>query len=97
MMYDLLKEFIKPEMLVLIPVLYVIGIGLKTSAVFPDKYIPLVLGLIGVFVVIRYLVSTEPVLTKQALALVLFTGLTQGVLVTGASVYVNQLIKQSKE
>ncbi len=30
-MYELLKEFIKPEMLVLIPILYLIGIAIKRS------------------------------------------------------------------
>ena len=32
-MYDLLKEFIKPEFLVLVPVLYLIGMAVKRSSV----------------------------------------------------------------
>ena len=34
-MYDLLKEFIKPEFLVLVPVLYMLGMAAKRSKVYP--------------------------------------------------------------
>lgn len=47
-MYDMLKEFIKPEFVVLIPVLYLIGMGLKRSSAVFDRTIPLVLGAAGV-------------------------------------------------
>ena len=37
-MYDMLKELIKPELIVLIPVLYLVGAGLKKSAVQDRQY-----------------------------------------------------------
>ena len=45
-MYELLKEFVKPELLMLIPGLYLVGIGIKKSAA-ADKHIPLILGCTG--------------------------------------------------
>lgn len=41
------QDYIKTELLVLIPVLYLIGIGLKKSKM-PDKWIPITLGVIAV-------------------------------------------------
>ena len=39
-MEQVLKEFVKPELLILIPVLYIIGAGLKISK-FKDNFIPI--------------------------------------------------------
>lgn len=41
---ETMKELIRPELLVLIPVLYFTGMGLKKSASVLDKHIPLLLG-----------------------------------------------------
>ena len=46
-LFEAFKEFIKPELLILIPVLYLIGIGMKKSEI-KDKFIPLLLGTIAV-------------------------------------------------
>ena len=42
------QDYIKSELLVLIPVLYFIGMGLKKSNL-ADKWIPLVLGIVSIF------------------------------------------------
>lgn len=42
-----ITNYIQPELLVLIPALYFIGVGLKKTAV-TDRFIPLVLGAAGV-------------------------------------------------
>ena len=46
-LFEAFKEFIKPELLILIPVLYLIGIGMKKSEV-KDKFIPLLLGIVAI-------------------------------------------------
>ncbi len=77
-------EFITENALLLIPVLNVIGAILKGVEKFPDKYIPLVLLGFGILGAVALLgISAESVI--------------QGVLVTGASVYGNQLVKQLKK
>lgn len=87
------NEFIKPELLILIPVLYLIGSAIKKSAI-DDRHIPLILGAVGVVFAAIYLFAAEPIQGAQAVATALFTAFTQGVLCAGASVYANQIVKQ---
>lgn len=90
------EEFIKPELLILIPVLYVIGIGLKKSKL-SDTLIPLVLGEIAVVLSAAWAIATTDISTFKDVAYALFISVTQGILSAGASVYVNQLYVQSKK
>lgn len=90
-MLEAVKEFVKPELLVLIPVLYFVGAGLKRSET-EDKYIPYILGFASVGLAALYVCGTEGITLIGV-----FTAITQGILCAGASVYVNQLIKQRKK
>lgn len=90
------QQFIKPELLILIPVLYLIGVGIKKSNV-PNKRIPLLLGVLGVLFAGLYIGATVEINGVQGFLTALFTALTQGVLCAGASVYANQLVKQAKK
>ena len=91
-----LEEFIKPELLILIPVLYVVGIGLKKSTM-PDNQIPLVLGVISIILSGAWVLATSDISTLKDAAYALFVSVTQGVLSAGASVYFNQIHVQSKK
>ncbi len=91
-----LKEFIKPELLILIPVLYVVGIGLKKSKL-SNTLIPLVLGGIAIVLSAAWVIATSDISTLKDVAYALFISVTQGILSAGASVYVNQLYVQSKK
>lgn len=91
-----LKEFIKPELLILIPVLYVVGIGLKKSKL-SDTLIPLILGGIAIVLSAAWVIATSDISTLKDVAYALFISVTQGILSAGASVYVNQLYVQSKK
>lgn len=91
-----LKEFIKPELLILIPVLYVVGIGLKKSKL-SDTLIPLILGGIAIVLSAAWVIATSDISTLKNVAYALFISVTQGILSAGASVYVNQLYVQSKK
>lgn len=90
------QEFIKPELLILIPVLYFIGIGIKKSAI-RDSWIPLILGGTGILLSGIYLFAVEEINGTQAIATAIFTAITQGILCAAASVYTNQLIKQAQK
>lgn len=92
-----LTEYINPELLVLIPVLYLIGIGFKKSERIRDKDIPLLVGVIGVIFAVLYTVATTSTTGPQDIVMMLFSSITQGILCAGASVYVNQLVKQSSK
>lgn len=91
-----LKELIKPELLILIPVLYVVGIGLKKSKL-SDTLIPLILGGIAIVLSSAWVIATSDISTLRDIAYALFISVTQGILSAGASVYVNQLYVQSKK
>ena len=90
------EEWIKPELLILIPVLYIIGIGVKKSKI-PDKRIPLLLGAVSVVLSASWIVATTNIPTWRDAAYVLFASVTQSILSAGASVYCNQLYVQSKK
>lgn len=76
-------EYIVENALVLVPVLNVIGMIVKNTEKIPDKYIPLILLFFGI-------AGTIAILGLSAHSVV------QGVLVTGAAVYGNQVVKQLK-
>ena len=78
-----IQKFIIEQALILVPVLYVLGMILKSSRV-EDKFIPVILLIIGV---------------ALSLFLVGFNvqGVIQGVLVAGSAVFVNQVSKQLKQ
>ena len=67
---------------------------LKQAAFIKDKYIPLVLGIVGIFVCGIYVVSVAAFATVQDILSAIFAAITQGILVAGLSNYVNQIIKQ---
>ena len=46
---ELLEGYIRPELMLLVAVLYLVGSGLKRSREVPDSLIPLLLGAFGVF------------------------------------------------
>ncbi len=89
-----IMEFIKPELLVLIPALYFIGCMLKKSQTFADKYIPLILGLTGIVLCALWVAGTSTLETPQEIMLAVFTAIVQGIIVAGLSVYANQIYKQ---
>ena len=91
---EMLKEFIQPELLVLVPVLYAIGVGMKKSERIKDNYIPAILGIIGIVLAGLWCCSTANLSSGQDIATCIFAAITQGILCASASVFVNQLIKQ---
>jgi len=88
-------EFVKPELLALVPVLYFLGIAMKRAEAFADKYIPTALGVAGVALAAIWVAGTSTLGTPQEILLAIFTALVQGIICAGLSVYCNQLIKQA--
>jgi len=89
---EVFKEFIKPEMLILIPVLYAIGTFLKSTLLIKDKFIPLFLGVLGIILAVVWVLATESMATMQDGLMAAFVAITQGILCAGASVYINQTV-----
>ena len=51
-------EYIKPELLILIPVLYIIGMAAKKTSLIANKLIPLIVGTIGILLSVIYVLAT---------------------------------------
>ena len=71
-------NFIKPELLILVPVLYTIGLGIKKSNV-QDKYIPLILGVVSIFLSTLWVISTSDIKNWQDVVYAVFISITQGI------------------
>ena len=89
-----IMNYVQPELIVVALVLYFIGMGLKKAEAVPDKYIPLILGGIGIILCAVWVLSTGPLENLQDAAMAVFTAVIQGILVAGLSTYVNQIVKQ---
>ena len=89
-----IMNYIKPELLVLIPVLYFLGTGLKRSDAVLDKHIPLLLGAAGVALALLWVLASSDMAGAQDILQAIFAAVTQGILCAGCSVYVDQLGKQ---
>ena len=77
---DFLK-YITENAIILVPVLYIVGNILKRTELIKDKYIPILLMPVGIAFSIAIIgVNVEAII--------------QGRLVTGVTVYSNQLVKQ---
>ncbi|HEX3025960.1 MAG TPA: phage holin family protein [Clostridia bacterium] len=91
-----LQQYIKPELLVIIPVLNVLGSFIKRTKI-PDWKIPFILGVVSILLSTLWVFSKSPVTGLRDVLYALFVGVTQGILTSGTSVYLNQLVKQGKE
>lgn len=85
-------DYIKPELLILVPVLYVLGAIIKDSATVQNRFIPAILGACGVFLALLYVIGSCGISATG-----IFTGITQGILIAGAAVYTHEFIDQLRK
>ena len=95
MEYEVVLQYIRPELLVLVVVLYVIGMFIKNTKYIPDEMIPLFLGIISIFLTAIYVVSVSQKPTSyQEVFGMMFDIIIQGICCAAGAVYFNQLGKQ---
>ncbi|MCI6302002.1 MULTISPECIES: phage holin family protein [unclassified Blautia] len=92
-----IANYVKPELIVVAIALYFSGMALKQAQAVKDKYIPLILGGIGIVICAMYVFATSVFNTPQDIVMAIFTAIVQGILVAGLSIYVNQIIKQTNK
>ena len=92
-----IMNYVKPELIVVAVVLYFIGMGLKQSQTVNDKYIPFVLGGLGIVLCAVWVFASCTISTGQEIAMAVFAAIIQGILTAGLSTYVNQIGKQMKK
>ena len=91
-----MEEYIKPELLTLVPVIYFVGVGIKKSHI-SDRLIPVLLGIISVLITGLFVFSTSETNTWKDILSAIITSITQGILIAAASVYVNQIYVQNRK
>lgn len=82
-------EYIQSELLIAIPALYALGMFFKKCAFIEDRYIPILLGIVGMVLSVLYCLGQSGFSAGA-----IFTGMIQGIFVASASVYANQTYKQ---
>lgn len=82
---EILLNYIVEDGLILIPVLYVIGYIIKQTNILSNRWIPLVLLVIGIIFSIFLL--NDPIVDR----------VIQGILIAGVTVFINQVKKQNFE
>ena len=82
--------YVKPELAVLIPALYGLGLILKNTKKISDNYIPAILTAVSMVLTCFYVLGTEGVTFANIVA-----GVVQGIVCAAGAVYTNQLYKQS--
>lgn len=90
----LINQFAKTELIILVPILYILGKFLCKSKI-PNQYSPFIL--LGVSIVLCgiYVFATSPLDGAPQILAALFTSLTQGVLYAGAGVFGGVLLNPS--
>ena len=84
-MNEMIFNYIVEDGLILIPVLYVIGYIIKQTNILSNRWIPLVLLVIGILFSIFLL--NDPIVDR----------VIQGILIAGVTVFINQIKKQNFE
>lgn len=90
----IITEYIKPELLILIPLLFALGMGFKSAKTFPDNKIPLALGIIGVVMAGLWFCGSAMPTTFAEILLTIFTSICHGVICAAVAVYGDQIWKQ---
>ena len=84
-----MTDYIRAELLILIPTLVVIGKIFSDADMVKNKYIPMLLGISGVVLSALYTISLYGLSLDG-----IFSGIVQGILCAGTAVYGNQIYKQ---
>ncbi len=94
---EIILNYVKPELVVLAVVLYFVGLALKKAQTVKDKFIPIILGIIGIVLALIWVLATSDIGGVQQIMLAVFTAVVQGVLVAGLSTYAHQILKQASK
>ena len=88
-------DYIKPELLILIPTLWLLGEIVKNTS--EKTLIPLIVGISGVCLAGLYIFSLLPSFNIRCVLSAMFASLTQGLLCAGGSVYAHEIAKNIRK
>lgn len=90
---DEIMAYIKPELLAVSVVLYLLGTAFEKTRWISARYLPFTLCGAGVVICGIWVLSTSQFSGIQSVLLAVFTSVIQGVLVAGLSIGGHQLLK----
>ncbi len=94
---EMVQEFIDPQLLIIIPMLWGIGMAVRKSSI-ENRFIPVILLLCSCGVVMLHLTGTNLITDKAALASCIFAGITQGsVIWLAAWAGYEKVLKESRD
>lgn len=97
MNFEYVIKYVKPELIVVALGLYFVGETIKQSKSFKDETIPLTLGVMGIVLSTLYLFAVSSINNYKDVLIIIFTGITQGLLVAGLPVYFKQVLIQNEK
>lgn len=92
-----LTQYIKPELLIVSVVLFLIGMGIQKANFIKEKYIPILQGAVGVLICGIYIFATCDCGGIRGSAMGVFTAITQGILTAGLGIYGYKIWKKNKK
>lgn len=95
----LLNQYVRSELLVVVPVLYILAKILSSSKV-PNRKIPPILLIVSVTLAGIYTFAVMPVDNLKTILMAVFSTLIQGILLSGSAVFsgiLGELMKAKKE
>ncbi len=90
------SEYIESELLIIVPVLYVLGMMIKKSKI-NDRCIPIILGVMGILLATAYKLTAHMPNNASEIFSIIFAGVTQGLLCASGSVYADNIVRQIKK
>jgi len=78
--WNMVLEFIKPELLLLIAVVWGMGLVVKASKI-ENRFIPLVLCIITAALAALWVYATSTITGPQEMAMAVFIAITQGIII----------------
>jgi hypothetical protein len=88
------KEFVKPELLILVPICYALGLWIKQIDGIKNWLIPFILSAVSIVCCFLYLLASEFSAIGNLVAAYIFTALTQGILCAAAAVFAANIVRQ---
>lgn len=83
---EIINKFVRAELMILVPVLYIISRIIYKSKI-KNEYLALIVSSISVSLCLVYTFSTITMVNMHAVLFAIFTSVTQGVLLAGASIF----------
>ncbi len=77
MTFEMIQDYIDPQLVILVPMLWGIGMAVKKSKI-SNRYIPFILLVCSCLVAGLHLVSTKFIFDVQGMAACAFAAITQG-------------------